>query len=72
MPARNRIEAQARVMKTLKGGMLEVELDNGFKALVYVSGKMKMNKIKVIEGDIVTVELCPYDLSRGRVVFRRK
>lgn len=72
MPARKRIEVQARVIETLPNCMFRVELENGLKPLVYLSGKMKMNYIKVSVGDTVTIELSPYDLNRGRIIFRKK
>ncbi|MCX6789875.1 MAG: translation initiation factor IF-1 [Candidatus Gribaldobacteria bacterium] len=72
MPAQKKVEAQAKVIKTLSRGMFEVELDSGLKPLVYLSGKMRINDIRVLAGDIVTVELSPYDLTRGRIIFRKK
>jgi translation initiation factor IF-1 len=52
--------------------MFRVELDNGHKVLAHISGKMRMHFIKILPGDKVTVELSPYDLSRGRITFRSK
>ena len=52
--------------------MFRVELENGHKVLAHVSGKIRMNFIKILPGDKVTVELSPYDLSRGRIVYRFK
>jgi translation initiation factor IF-1 len=52
--------------------MFQVELDNGHKVLAHISGKMRMHYIKILPGDRVTVELSPYDLTRGRVTFRSK
>lgn len=52
--------------------MFQVELDNGHKVLAHISGKMRMHYIKILPGDRVTVELSPYDLTRGRVTFRAK
>jgi translation initiation factor IF-1 len=52
--------------------MFRVELDNGHKVLAHISGKMRMHYIKILPGDRVTVELSPYDLTRGRVTFRSK
>lgn len=73
---RKKIEAQARVTETLSHGMFRVEvnlkLENDLKPIVYLSGKMIMNRIKVSVGDIVTVELSPYDLDRGRIIFRNR
>jgi len=70
--AREAIEVQARVTEALPNAMFRVELENGHEALVYLSGKMKMHNIRVLPGDEVTVKLSPYDLTRGRIVFRRK
>jgi len=72
MQAQKKVEAQAKIIKTLSRGMFEVELDNGLKPLVYLSGKMRINDIRVLVGDIVTVELSPYDITRGRIIFRKK
>jgi translation initiation factor IF-1 len=52
--------------------MFRVELENGHKVLAHISGKMRMHFIKILPGDKVTVELSPYDLTRGRIVFREK
>jgi len=56
----------------LPNAMFRVELDNGHKVLAHISGKMRMHFIKILPGDRVTVELSPYDLTRGRVTFRAK
>jgi len=72
MPKRDAIEVQAKVTEALPNTMFRVELDNGCEALVYLSGKMKQNFIKILPGDEVTVQLSPYDLSRGRITYRRK
>ena len=63
---------QAKVVETLPNAMFRLELDNGHKVLGYVSGKMRMNFIRILPGDTVTVELSPYDLSRGRITRRVK
>jgi len=52
--------------------MFRVELENGHKVLAHISGKMRMHFIKILPGDKVTIELSPYDLTRGRIVFREK
>jgi translation initiation factor IF-1 len=52
--------------------MFRVELENGHKVLAHISGKMRMNFIKILPGDKVTVELSPYDLNRGRIIYRYK
>ena len=59
-------------METLPNAMFRVELENKHMVLAHVSGKMRMHFIKILAGDIVTVELSPYDLSRGRIVYRTK
>jgi len=61
---------QARVIDALPNAMFKVELENGHKILAHVSGKMRMNFIRILPGDTVTVEMSPYDLNRGRIVLR--
>jgi translation initiation factor IF-1 len=63
---------QAKVVETLPNAMFRLELDNGHKVLGYVSGKMRMHFIRILPGDTVTVELSPYDLTRGRITRREK
>ncbi len=60
------------VTEALRAGMFRVELDNGHEVLAHLSGKMRRNRIRVLIGDKVQVELSPYDLSRGRMVYRWK
>ena len=72
MPKRDAIELEAKVIEPLHNAMFRVELENGHKVLAYLSGKMKMNLIKILPGDEVTVQLSPYDLTRGRIVYRKK
>ena len=72
MPKRDAIEVEAKVVEPLPNAMFRVELANGHKALAYLSGKMKMNLIKILPGDEVTVQLSPYYLTRGRIVYRKK
>ena len=72
MPKRDAIEVEAKVIEPLPNTMFQVELENGHKVLAYLSGKMKMNFIKILPGDEVTVQLSPYDLTRGRIVYRKK
>ena len=72
MPKRDAIEVEAKVIEPLPNTMFRVELENGHKVLAYLSGKMKMNLIKILPGDEVTVQLSPYDLTRGRIVYRKK
>ncbi len=66
------IQVEGKVIETLPNAMFRVELDNGHKVLAHISGKMRMHYIRILPGDRVTVELSPYDLSRGRVVYRSK
>jgi translation initiation factor IF-1 len=66
------IEVEGTVTEPLPNAMFRVELDNGHKVLAHISGKMRMNYIRILPGDRVLVELSPYDLSRGRVVYRYK
>ena len=66
------IEVRGKVMDTLPNTMFRVELENGHKVLAHISGKMRMRYIKILSGDEVSVELSPYDLTRGRIVYRFK
>ncbi|MBI5587242.1 MAG: translation initiation factor IF-1 [Deltaproteobacteria bacterium] len=66
------IQVEGTVIETLPNAMFRVELDNGHKVLAHVSGKMRMHFIKILPGDKVTVELSPYDLTRGRITYRAK
>ena len=66
------IEAQGTVAETLPNAMFRVKLDSGHKILAHISGKMRMNFIRILPGDKVTVELSPYDLTRGRITYRFK
>ncbi len=66
------IEVEAVVVETLPNAMFRVELENGHKILAHVSGKIRMNYIRILPGDKVTVELSPYDLTRGRITYRHK
>ena len=66
------ITVEGKVLETLPNAMFRVELPNGHKVLAHVSGKMRMNFIRILPGDTVTLELSPYDLSRGRVIRREK
>lgn len=66
------IETEGIIKETLSNAMFRVELDNGHMVLAHVSGKMRMNFIRIIPGDRVKLELSPYDLSRGRITFRCK
>lgn len=64
------IRLQAKVTEALPNAVFRVELENGHKILAHVSGKMRMHFIRILPGDVVTVEMSPYDLSRGRIVLR--
>ena len=66
------IEVQATVVETLPNAMFKVQLDNGVVILAHVSGKIRMNYLRILPGDKVTVEISPYDLTRGRITFRHK
>lgn len=66
------IEVEGVVIEPLPNAMFRVELDNGHKVLAHVSGKIRMNFIRILPGDKVTIELSPYDLTRGRIVYRYK
>lgn len=72
MPKEGAIQAEGTVIETLPNTMFRVELDNGHKILAHISGKMRMHYIKILPGDKVTVELSPYDLTRGRIIYRAK
>ena len=66
------IEIEGIVNETLTNAMFKVELENGHEVLAHVSGKIRMHYIKILPGDKVTVELSPYDLTRGRITYRFK
>jgi translation initiation factor IF-1 len=66
------IEVEAVVVETLPNAMFNVKLENGVVILAHVSGKIRMNYIRILPGDRVTVEISPYDLTRGRITFRYK
>ncbi|GBL39031.1 MAG: infA [Bacteroidetes bacterium] len=72
MPKEDVIEIQGTVNETLPNAMFRVSLDNGHKILAHISGKMRMHFIRILPGDKVTVELSPYDLTRGRITYRFK
>ena len=67
-----KIEVIGTVIEPLPNAMFRVELENGHKVLAHISGKMRMHYIKILPGDKVTVELSPYDLTRGRITYRHK
>ena len=71
MVKKDSIRLQAKVTDALPNAMFRVELENGHKVLAHVSGKMRMHFIRILPGDTVVVEMSPYDLNRGRIVFRQ-
>ena len=66
------IEVEGVVLESLPNAMFKVELENGHKVLATISGKLRMNYIRILPGDKVTLELSPYDLSKGRIIWRDK
>lgn len=72
MPKEDHIEMQGTIEEALPNAMFRVRLDNGHLILAYVSGKMRMHFIKILPGDKVLVEMSPYDLTKGRIVYRFK
>ena len=66
------IEIEGTVVESLPNAMFQVELANGHKILAHISGKLRMNFIRILPGDHVTVEMSPYDLSKGRITWRSK
>ena len=72
MPKEDAIEVTGMVVETLPNAMFRVELETGHRVLAHISGKMRLHFIKILPGDKVTVELSPYDLNRGRIIYREK
>ena len=72
MAKEKNIEVDGEIVETLRNAMFKVILDNGHEVLAHVSGKMRMHYIKILPGDIVTLEISPYDLKRGRIIYRQK
>ena len=72
MPKEDAIQVEGTVLETLPNAMFRVELENGHKVLAHISGKMRMHFIKILPGDKVSLELSPYDLTRGRITYRGK
>lgn len=66
------IEVEGKVLEALPNAMFRVELQNGHQILAHISGKLRMNYIRILPGDSVAVELSPYDLTRGRITWRKK
>jgi len=72
MPKEEPIKIDGTIIETLPNASFKVELENGHQVLAHISGKMRMHFIKILPGDKVTVELSPYDLTRGRITYRYK
>lgn len=72
MAKEENISVEGTVIETLPNAMFRVELENGHRVLAHISGKMRMHFIKILPGDKVSLELSPYDLKRGRIVYRGK
>ena len=66
------IEAEGRVVEVMPNATFKVQLANGHIVIAYLSGKLRMNYIRILEGDKVTIELSPYDLTKGRIIWRDK
>lgn len=66
------IEIEGKVIEKLPNAMFQVRLENGHQVLAHISGKLRMNYIRILPGDKVTIELSPYDLSKGRIIWRDK
>ena len=71
-PKEDAIVLEGTIVESLPNAMFRVELENGHKVLAHISGKMRMHYIRILPGDKVTVQLTPYDLTKGRIVFRTK
>ena len=72
MPKQAAIEKEGTIIEALSNAMFRVELDNGHVIIAHISGKMRMHYIKILPGDKVRIEMSPYDLTKGRIVFRYK
>ena len=72
MAKQSAIEQDGTIVEALSNAMFRVELENGHEIIAYISGKMRMHYIKILPGDKIRVEMSPYDLSKGRIVFRYK
>ena len=71
-PREDKLEVEGKVVDVVKGGDYIVELSNGHTVEAYVSGKMRVNMIRILPGDTVTIELSPYDLTRGRITWNKR
>lgn len=72
MPKEDQIEIEGTITETLPNTMFRVELENGHVITAHISGKMRKNYIRILRGDRVTVEMTPYDLSKGRITYRHR
>lgn len=72
MAEKETIEVEGKVIEPLPNATFKVELENGHKILAHISGKMRMNFIRILPGDKVTIEMSPYDLTKGRIIYRYK
>ena len=72
MPKEDQIEMEGTVVDTLPNTMFRVELDNGHIVTAHISGKMRKHYIRILRGDVVTVQLTPYDLTKGRITYRAR
>jgi translation initiation factor IF-1 len=72
MSKQDTIEMEGTVVDSLPNAMFKVELANGHRVLAHISGKIRMNFIRILPGDKVIIEVCPYDLKRGRIIYRHK
>ena len=68
----DKIELEGEVVEAFRNGMYKIKLDNGHETLGYTAGKMRRYRIKILPGDRINIELSPYDLSRGRIVYRHR
>ena len=72
MSAKEIIEVKGKVLEALPNANFRVEIEGGHVILAHISGKIRMNYIKILQGDTVTIEMSPYDLTRGRIIYRYK
>ena len=72
MSKQSSIEQDRTILEALSNAMFRVELENGHQVIAHISGKMRMNYIKILTGDRIRLEMSPYDLTKGRIVFRYK
>ena len=72
MSKQDMIEIEGTVVESLPNATFQVELENGHRILAHISGKLRMNFIKILPGDKVTIEMSPYDLTKGRIIWRDK